>query len=197
MATHYYERFCEKGGKDFETNLRLRAQILERAAKDFTFRKTLLEACREDTLFFFNAFCWLYEPRPRRVNGKKLPNIIPFNTWEHQDPVILQARESIGYEDIGIEKSRGEGASWMFILLALQDWLFEPMSAIGFISRTELAVDNPDDPDSLFWKADWELEKLPSWMAGERTGVGDKAKDYTRNVSKHILKNNRNGSQIV
>ena len=197
MATHYYERFCEKGGKDFETNLRLRAQILERAAKDFTFRKTLLEACREDTLFFFNAFCWLYEPRPRRVNGKKLPNIIPFITWEHQDPVILQARESIGYEDIGIEKSRGEGASWMFILLALQDWLFEPMSAIGFISRTELAVDNPDDPDSLFWKADWELEKLPSWMAGERTGVGDKAKDYTRNVSKHILKNNRNGSQIV
>ncbi|SVA35726.1 uncharacterized protein METZ01_LOCUS88580, partial [marine metagenome] len=158
-----------------------------------------MDACREDVLFFFNAFCWLYEPRPKKAkNGTKYPTIIPFITWEHQDPVILAAREAIGYSDVGIEKSRGEGASWMFILLALHDWIFEPMSAIGFISRTELAVDNPEDPDSLFWKADWELTKLPPWMAGEKSATTDKlSKDYSRNVSKHILKNNRNGSQIV
>ena len=120
-----------------------------------------------------------------------MPMVIPFITWEHQDPMIISARKTLGFDDVGIEKSRGEGASWIFVLLALHDWLFQPMSAIGFISRTEMAVDNPDDPDSLMWKLDWELTKLPPWMAGERD------KDYTRNLSRHILKNLRNGSQVV
>ena len=198
-TTKHYEAFCKKGAKDFDTNIRQREIILAQAENNSNVQKSIMEACAEDVLFFFNAFCWLYEPRPRKTSsGKKYPSIIPFITWDHQDPIILSAREAIGYSDVGIEKSRGEGASWMFILLALHDWIFEPMSAIGFISRTELAVDNPDDPDSLFWKADWELTKLPPWMVGEKSSVADKtSKDYSRNVSKHILKNNRNGSQIV
>ena len=191
MSEKFYKEFCDAGGKEYAQNIRLRVKYLKRASEDFTFQKALLKACKEDVLFFFNCFCWLYEPRPKKIKGKKMPMVIPFITWEHQDPVIISARNTLGFDDVGIEKSRGEGASWIFILLALHDWLFQPMSAIGFISRTEMAVDNPDDPDSLMWKLDWELTKLPPWMAGERD------KDYMRNVSRHILKNLRNGSQVV
>jgi len=76
-TTDYYKAFCDKGGKDFDQNLRQRVRILEQAENDPLFQKHLMESCKEDILFFFNAFCWLYEPRPRKnKEGKKLPPIM-------------------------------------------------------------------------------------------------------------------------
>ena len=93
--------------------------------------------------------------------------------------------------DIGVEKSRGEGMSWMAVLLALKDWIFDPMSKIGMVSSTEDKADNPEDPDSLFWKLDWQLTKLPKWM------VGEKGTDYRRNIQDHTLVNLRNSARIA
>jgi hypothetical protein len=46
--------------------------------------------------------CWLHEPRPMLDStGRPLPEVIPFITWPHQDVVIRQIREHLGYEDIG------------------------------------------------------------------------------------------------
>ena len=185
MTTRFYQHVP----KDLEANLRFRLDLRRRALHDEQFRRQMMTACRRDVLFFFNSVCWLYEPRV--VRGRKLPSVIPFITWPHQDPVILAINEHLGVEDIGAEKSRGEGASWISVLLALRDWLFEPMSAVGLVSRTEDAVDNPEDPDSLMWKVDWELTKLPRWMAGV------KDKDFKRNRGDHVLKNLRNGSTIT
>jgi len=79
----------------------------------------------------------------------------------------------------------------MAVLMALHDWLFVDNCKIGLVSRTESAADDPEDSDSLFWKIDWELTKLPPWMAGKR-GL-----DWKRNVTNHTLTNHRNGARIT
>ena len=182
--------FYQSVPKVLTENLEYRLNLRRRAEKDLGFQAAMLTACKHDVLFFFNAFCWLYEPRPQMVNGVKLPMQLPFITWPHQDPAILEIDKHLGFEDIGAEKSRGEGMSWIADLFALRDWLFEDMSAIGLVSRNEGAVDSPNDSDSLMWKLDWELTKLPPWMSGY------KDIDYKRNVSEHTLLNLRNGSMI-
>jgi hypothetical protein len=173
--------------RDFERNLIYRIELREAAQYDTHFQAALLEACRQDVLFFMSAFCWVYEPRPKMVGGVKLPHIIPFIPWDHQVPVIQTIDKHLGFEDIGIEKSRGEGISWIADLFGVHDWLFEPLTAIGLVSRNEDAVDNPEDPDSLFWKIDWELDQLPHWMVPPKK----------RNLSEHTLRNLSNGSTIT
>lgn len=146
--------FFSQVPRDLGRNLRYRIELRKRAQGDAGFRRAMLTACKHDILFFFAAWCWLYEPRPRKTeDGITLPNIIPFIPWEHQIPIIREIDEHLGFRDIGMEKSRGEGASWIAILFSLHRWLFRQMSAIGLVSRTENAVDNPDDPDSLMWKS--------------------------------------------
>jgi len=177
---------------DYAENLRWRLRVREKAEHDKALQQQLIRMCRDDLLFFLAGFVWLYEPRPRKdAQGRPLPTVIPFIPWKHQIPAIKLIDEALGYEDIAAEKSRGEGMSWIAIMTVLHRWLFQDTAAFGLVSRNELTVDNPDDPDSLMWKLDWELSKLPPWMAGEL------GKDYTRNVSKHVLRNIRNGSTIT
>ncbi len=182
--------------RDFDANMRYRLAIMRKAARNRSFRKAMIKACQDDILFFFNAFCFLYEPRERFFDdGRKKPHTIPFITWEHQDPAILAIRESLGKRDIGVEKSRGEGMSWILVLFAVHELLFQEMSSIGLVSKSELDVDNPQSSSSLFWKIDWELTKLPRWMVpplGKPNQGG-----LVRNVSRHTLINERNGSNIT
>lgn len=133
------------------------------------------------------------------ANGEMAPKMIPFLIWPHQiDAIkdIYRDRDSgerkLGFEDVVVEKSRGEGMSWMGILFALHAWLFEPYSKIGLVSRTQEAADDPEDSDSLFWKIDWEMGQLPLWMVGS----GDRNGDWKRVVDRHTLLNKRNGSMI-
>lgn len=178
----------EKVPKDFHENLEYRKKLREWAGKDVGRQQTLLRVCEAEPLYFINAFCWLYEPRPRKgVNGKPLPMVMPFITWPHQDPAIMTIEDGLGFKDMGAEKSRGEGASWISLMIILRRFLFQAYSAFGLVSRNELAVDNPDDPDSLMWKLDWELTKLPKWMVPPTD----------RNQTRHILKNKANGATIV
>lgn len=135
--------------------------------------------------------CLLYEPRPKVDKGKRLPMVIPFITWPHQEDAIREIDEHLGFEDIGVEKSRGEGMSWIGTVFALRDWLFRPGSKVGLVSRTEDMADDPEDPDSIFWKIDWQLSKLPKWLAGV------KGKDWKRILDRHTLTNYRNDSRIV
>ena len=183
--------FFQSVPKDKEDNLRYRIKLREAAATDADVRRKLMKACKEDVLFFFNAFCWVYEPRPRLVDGVRQSMVLPFITWPHQDDAIIQMHEHLGFEDVGVEKSRGEGMSWIGVLMALHSWLFDDNAKIGLVSRTEAAADDPEDSDSLFWKIDWELTKLPRWMSG----VG--GKDWKRIIDRHTLTNYRNGARIT
>lgn len=180
--------------KDFQKNLQFRLELRERARRDVGLQRELRHICQEDFLFFLNAFAWLYEPRPRfDKKGNRLPKEIPFITWPHQDPVAVVLDQLLGREDIGLKKSRGEGASWMAIWKALKDWTFETLSTIAMVSRSKEAVYNGKDPNSLFWKLDWGRKRLPIWMVG----VEDKENGWERNLSENTLINNAMQNVII
>lgn len=158
--------------KKFNENIAYRVRLRERAELDPDYREAVIHACREDILYFLNAWCWLLEPRPRRdAKGRVLPDIIPFITWPHQDPVIQEIRERLGFDSIGVEKARGEGMSWIAVYMVVHDLVFSipgrQVKTIGIVSRNMEAGDSPDDPASLGWKIDFALKRLPTWMAGE------------------------------
>jgi hypothetical protein len=187
MSSNFYKLVP----KTLEANLRFRVNLRKRAAADEGYRRAMMTACKHDVLFFFNAFCFLFEPRPRFFsNGKEKPKTIPFITWEHQDPVILEIKKYLGTRDIGVEKARGEGMSWIGVLLALHDWLFDDMAKIGLVSNTEDKADDPGNMDSLGAKLDWELTKLPVWMTGRKDF------DWVRNLSEHSWWHKGTGGQI-
>lgn len=98
----YQELIVGPGRKDLASNLAYRVKIRERATRDPGFRNALIQACREDVLYFLNAAAWLHEPRPRRdEKGRRLPSVIPFISWPHQDPVIRTIRDHLGLADVG------------------------------------------------------------------------------------------------
>lgn len=172
--------------KTLQENLEYRIKLRKRAEHDVGFQRAMMTACKHDVLYWLAAFAWLYEPRPAVLNGVLMPKMIPFIPWPNQEPVIRTLREKLGFDDIGVEKSRTQGASWIAIYLAMHDWLFDPGSKISMVSSTADKADSPEDPDSLFWKIDWGLTKLPIWMAGVK-GV-----DYKRVIDTHAITNYRN-----
>jgi len=134
-----------------------------------------MKRCRSDFFFFLETFAWLLEPRPEP--GKS--SIFPFIPWIHQRPVMRSILRNLGYCDIGLEKARGEGATWMCLYIFIWRWLFWDTQFFGIVSRNEKSADNPEDPDSLGAKIDWALSRLPKWMLGEKDSC------WRRNISRH------------
>jgi hypothetical protein len=154
--------------KGLKENLEYRRDLL-RWADTIERQRVLFTACKEDVLFFINAFCWLYEPRSSRLRGTT-SNVIPFLTYEYQDRDFVHMNEVLGNRDIGIEKSRDLGATWMFLTLLFYQWMFHDFSSFGIMSRTADLVDKPGKKDTLMWKLDFLLTGdggkggLPPWM---------------------------------
>ena len=151
-------------------------------------QRTLWTACNRDILYFVNAFCWLYEPRASKLRGTK-SKIIPFMTYEYQDEAFTKMNESLGVADVGIEKSRDLGATWMFLTLYFYHWVFNPFSSFGLMSRNQDLVDKPGKKDTLMWKLDFLLSGeggkggLPPWMRPKNV--------YRTNL---LMENRDNGS---
>jgi len=180
--------------RKFRQNIQYRKEIRAWAMKSQANRDWLMEKCRKDFVFFIETFCWLIEPRPDE-SGK--PQVIPFIPWTHQRPTIDAIVKNLGFRDIGIEKARGEGASWICLMIILWRWLFYDMQSFGLVSMKAEAADNPEDPNSLGWKLDWQLNQLPLWMVGKKGIAGKPDVGYTRNISKHTWVNCRNGATIT
>lgn len=156
--------------KDVDANLRFRKVLLKRAEGNKGFQQQMIAACASDILFWLNCFAWVYEPRRAKV--------LPFITWPFQDKTLKKMIKAItaDHRDVGIEKSRDMGASWMALAVITWLWLFREMQSFLLISRTEDEVDKTDDSDTLFWKVDFLRTKLPKWMQpnlshGERTNL--------------------------
>lgn len=154
--------------KDYKSNLEYRRDLLK-WADTVERQRVLYTACKEDILFFINAFCWLYEPRSSRLRGTT-SNVIPFLTYGYQDRDFIIMNDALGVNDIGIEKSRDLGATWMFLTLLFYQWMFHDFSSFGIMSRTADLVDKPGKKDTLMWKLDFLLTGdggkggLPPWM---------------------------------
>jgi hypothetical protein len=157
-------------------NVKWRKSLRKWAALSKQRRDRLNKLCAEDYWFWLKSFAWIYEPRPSRES----PDMVqPFLPWPHQVPAMQAVLDNLGFEDIGMEKARGEGATWMCLTILWWRWRFHKMQSFGIVSRSEEAADSPDDSDSLGWKLDWITKMQPAWM------VGEKNKDWMRNVSRH------------
>ncbi|MHC4181339.1 MAG: hypothetical protein ACYSWU_27900, partial [Planctomycetota bacterium] len=189
-APYYAEDYLHK--ETAAENVAWRLHWRKAAMKDRGLQKVYRQAAFEDVLFFFNAFCWLFEPRAA-------DKIRPFATWPHQDPAIIALDEAISRSeganapvDVVIDKSRGQGATWMCLLVILRRWLRDEMFSAGLVTRTEDTVDSLRDPDALMWKIVWALKMLPPWMRPEGLNL-----TKHRNVTEHSLLNPMNGASIV
>jgi hypothetical protein len=139
-------------------NLRWRKMVLERAEGDPALQADLMAVCGQDILFWINTFVFTYNPR-------SVHRVWPFCTFDFQDRAVLKILQCVEEQrDLVVLKSREMGASWLCMIV--QDWLtiFKPRNKFLSVTRNAALVDDPADPDSLFWKLDFIHKYLPSWM---------------------------------
>jgi hypothetical protein len=147
--------------KDAIEQLKWRQDLLDACKGSKKNQDRVLGMCREDLLWWINSFCMLYEPRnPKRTT-------IPFNSWPHQDDVIAAIDHYLGIREFVVNKSRGEGCSWLVLMIFLHRWLFatkDNFGSFGLVSLNQALVDDSKNPASLMWKLDWQIKHLPPWM---------------------------------
>jgi hypothetical protein len=185
--------------RDPLANLAFRKTLRDAAAKDKSVQRELIEACRQDLLFYVNAFVWQYNPR--KVAGKM---VMPFCSYKFQDDALANLQEGLENEADSIrllKKSREMGATWLVLILF--DWRarFHPYQSFLIGSRDEELVDKTGDSRSLFWKLDFLHDHLPPWLqtaGGERYRI-DKHIDFSETKSiidgtttnKHLARGDR------
>lgn len=136
-----------------------RLNNLKLAEKDDEVKAILRERAKRDPIFFFNQFAYTYDPRPEAK-----PNHFPFITYEFQDDLIRELDSSLkNVHDLGVDKSRDMGVSWVVLTWLVHKWLFDPVFNALIGSRKEDLVDN-FQPDSLFGKLSYCIDGLPSWL---------------------------------
>jgi hypothetical protein len=154
----FLSQFNKKIPKDLHGNMQWRARVHEKVALDEDFPGVIRQACERDPLFFLNGFGWTYDPRIEPF--PRLPFILyPFQEEGAKDLVL-----HINKRDLLVEKSRDMGASWLCVSVIFWAWLFKKDLSFLFVSRKEEYVDQAGNPKSLFWKFDFLLENLPTWL---------------------------------
>lgn len=179
--------------KTSSKNMQFRRLCVELGYENAKAAQDMWILCARDPLFFINTFCWLLEARKGQEwnlsNRYGTSKEIPFITRGYQDKTILAVIEHLGRKDIAIPKSRETGISWIMIAIAAWDWTFHEQTHIGFVSKDLLSANNPADPDALFSKFQFLIERLPYWMVSPS--------DWERNISKNTYVNLANGSSLT
>lgn len=180
--------FIDLAPKDVADNLRWRLAWREAALADKKLQNAFFDAAMDDPLFFFNAFAWCYEPRAPLTT-------VPMVTWPHQDPAILAMDQAIDDSrrrrvplDVLLDKSRDQGATWMYLYIVIRRFLRDNRFSAGLVTRNEKLVDSRTNEDALLWKVDWSLSMLPRWML---------PKGYIRNFTDHSVFNPASRSTIT
>ena len=144
--------------KDFDGNIRYRAQLLKACEVDEVLRAEVKELCKKDILYWINCFCYTKDPRRK-------PDILPYITYQFQDEHILDVKNAIDNQhDLLNDKSRDMGVSWDILYAFSHYWLFEDGSDFRVGSRKEDFVDKLGDIDTLLEKIRFNLRRQPLWM---------------------------------
>jgi hypothetical protein len=128
-----------------------------------------------DPVLFIHNCVYTYDPRP-----EAFPNHLPFKLYPFQVSAVRSVYHAIinGY-DIGIEKSRDMGMSWLVASVLVYCWLTMPTFTALVGSRNEDSVDN-GTMDSIFAKLEYIIERLPFKPAGYER---DKHRNYMRIIN--------------
>lgn len=140
-------------------NLRWRQELIRWCRRNPERQQIVSNACNRDLLFFTNSFVWVSDVK----RHPDAPNR-PFIAWDFQKEVLLDMDRAIGKRSVGIVKSRDLGGSTMPLVVFDRRLLFFRSHTMMVMSRNEKFVDDPRNPDSLFYKLDFMHRWLPSWM---------------------------------
>lgn len=122
--------------------------------------------CARDPAYWLLMWGVIFEPRPQRDRSPDSP-FIPFPFQIDMLDWFDERLESTGATADGVvSKSRDMGASWLAVAWALHGWLFRNPWQVRMVSWRADEVD-ARSPDSLFWKLDYMLFRLPEWMRPE------------------------------
>lgn len=113
--------------------------------------------------FFLNTCCVTFDPRPGP--DRKPIGVVPFLLWPEQERAANLVSQCIDNgEDLGQEKSRDMGLTWIDLGVILLKWLRTPGFTALIGAMTEALLDSPKDESTLFWKIDTMYQYLPSFM---------------------------------
>lgn len=154
-ATREYNKRVPKTVRE---NMLWRANLHRMVMNRPELQDVIRETCKQDPLFFINAFCYTYDPRREPFSR------VPFILYPFQEDAIIELARALGVEDVVCEKSRDMGASWICIAVIVWAWLFQKDLSFLLGSRVEAYVDDPGNPKSMFWKIDYILNNLPEWL---------------------------------
>lgn len=113
-------------------------------------------------LYWFDNFAWALDPR-------RDPSELPLLLYDGKQLEYLMTLEALldKPEDVFIDKPRDVGATVILMNWLLYHWLFDDGFNARVGSRKEDYVDKRGDPDTLFFKLDYTLERIPQWMMPE------------------------------
>jgi hypothetical protein len=144
---------------DLRENLLYRRELARWASGDRDRQQLLVSACARDVLFFSNCFVWALDVKRHPDQPDR-----PFIVWPFQVPVMRDLEDAIGKRSVAIVKSRDLGGSTMPLIVFDKLLLFSKFVTLMVASRNEKLVDDPSNPDSLFYKLDYMNKHLPGWM---------------------------------
>lgn len=166
------KKYAERWRRYIEHGTRQRAVILSYYDEHPEEREAELQKCAEDFIYWNDRWAWTIDPRLMRfgISGQVPLILLPAQRnmvdWTFE-------RFAVG-EDGVIEKSRGQGATWIFTSLSVWFLLFKPSSSVGVGSRKEELVDKLGDSDSILEKCRYILQHLPEWMLPQEREIEDK-----------------------
>jgi hypothetical protein len=132
--------------------------LICKAENDPILQKELMELCRRDIVFWFDHFCWTYNPRLKQPH-------LPFNLYPFQKQIARAMQHCIDTgEGALIEKSRDMGLSWLILLVFQWYWIFMPGADFLLGSKKEKDVDEKGVMSKLFPKLRYNAGMLPVWM---------------------------------
>ncbi|MCD0165416.1 hypothetical protein [Deinococcus sp. 12RED42] len=139
-----------------------RLQLLEDIGNNPARQAAAIAACIADPVTFINDWCWTYDPRNVAVG---LPGNVPLLLRPRQEEFVRWCEARIENRESGlIEKSRDEGATWVYCARALRRWLWWDGWKIGVGSRKLEFVDKRGVIDSILEKVRFLIRNLPDFM---------------------------------
>lgn len=150
--------------KDPKENALFREWINDRGSRynDFAYA-VCWKICQESIdscIWWMDTFGRAVDPRKRGESAQSDMIVFP-----RQDEFLRFIYRKIieESESWGSQKSRGFGLSVAFIDFCGWRYLWDENALIGLVSRKDDLVDSKN-PDSLFWKLDYQLSSLPDWQ---------------------------------
>lgn len=140
-----------------------REQVWSSCESNLEERRRQIALCAASRDYFLSVFGFIYEPRadPGKATRAYIPYPRQVELGQTLDWCLSQTGPNA---DLLVSKSRDVGASWYMVGDDLWRWRFLPTYQGRLVSRNEDLVDMYGNPDSLFYKLEFLLTRMPEWL---------------------------------